>query len=696
MSGNKHNNSPSPAKDAALETLKATRDFGIYLDMLNGLKREYLIIFCLKNTSGQNFSEAVVEKIRRIGFSGFTSEPDMKYAGVISEGVVTSDISMPADEPPASFEGTVSDTKLYVSFLCGEAEIKIDGKDVSLRDKGLNIAVYDLKRAEAADVSCYNAAENNPTFYHRNFYYDEQYIESHIYVPDSCKETVTLPLRRSYFSNRSLNVREVERGIFLPTRGIYEVDRTLGTRESYKAYGGICDENFNFIAGHQLFNPRSMDIDGRHILDSYRVEPENVAYADETVLYGGTLIEHPGHLIIECFADRLWWIAQNTDSDIKIAIEIIWGSSKMESTDNSFVTGMLKAFGIPSERVIIIAGPVMFKKIIIPDQSAIPLNYCFPYEFTKEFILPFQHIAKRLAPGKYKKIYLSRSKVHGSNVLGEEFFIDFFEKKGFRIIAPEDYTMQEKAELMYGADEVVTLDGTNALFSVFCRPTARLTVLTRRMDFWDTPLQLVVEALGIKEFFLVNVSGNFLENFSGSPFINYGRGLTLTYASREFQEYVKYIYNEELDITPEQSLQKHIYEYLARFPEYYSTPFSFLAISSIKMTDILRSMSEVFSGRELDLRIDDAVLMTDDEVTISKLELQLQHEKNSSAEKIKLLSEKAKVFIEENASLKQALTQLEAENRQLRSEKAEMASYMAEVSSLLDALEAQSGAPSDE
>lgn len=687
MSTSKDNNNASPNRTTALEELKLTRDFGLYLDMLSLLKKEYLIIFCLKNTSGQNFSEETVEKIRSLGFSDFTAEPDMKYMGVLCNGGILSDIVSGVGEPPLHYKGDILNTKLGISFLEQEAEIEIDGVDRSLNDNGLNIAVYDCERSEIVDVSCYDTSEGNPTFYHRNFYYDDRYINTHIYIPESYKDSVALPLKKSYFSNRRLSVREVERGIFLPIKGIMEVDKYFNELETYKAYGGICDENLNFIAGHQLFNPKSIDTDGRHILDSYEVAPEDIEYIDETVLYGGTLIEHPGHLITECFADRLWWLVQNADSDIKIAFETMWRTPKLIEKNISFVMEFFNAFGISEDRLIVIEKPTQFKKIIVPDQSAIPLNYCFPYEFTSEYIKPFQHITKRLAPGKYKKIYLTKSKLHTGSTVGEKYFIDFFERKGFKIINPEDHTIKEKAELMYGADEVVTIDGTNSLFTVFCKPSVRLTILTRRMDYWDTAQQLINEAVGIKEFFLVNTCGNFLENFSEQPFRNYSGGLAFTYATKEFKEYVRYVYNEELDITPEESLKKYLYDYLAYFPEYYSkSNAAFYCVRSIKMTDILRGMSEVFLGKKLDTA--DLDFLTEDEIRAQKLKFELQDEKKSSAEKIKLLSDKAKGFVDEIASLRNSLAQLEAENKQLREKNSEMASYMAEISSLLDALEA--------
>ena len=676
---------------AAVGEMRFTRDFGLYLDLLDGLKKEYLIIFCQKSTSGQNVPGTVAEKIHKLGFVNYTTAPGKKYAGISYNGKIVYDEAAPEDKPPLSVDVNVQKTNFCVSFEGEEAEIRIDGVDQSLRDKGLNIAVYNCKRMELTDISVYNAPEDEPTFhlrspefYHRNFLYSDEYIDSHVYMPERYKRLNALPLRRSYFSNRKLNVREVERGIFLPMK-----------HENARTYGGVCDESFNFVAGHKLNSVRSCPDDYRNIWDSYEVPPEDIVYADETVLYGGTLIEHPGHLIAECFGDRMWWAAQNPDSDIKIAIEIIWSNTKLTSSvkGSSFVMELLDAFGISEDRLVIVEKPTRFRSIIVPDQSSFPLYYCFPYEFTSEYIKPFQHITKRLTPGKYKKIYLTKINTSQKNVIGEEYFIDFFEKKGFKIIHPEEHTMKEKAELMYGADEVVTVDGSNSLFSVFCKPTVRLTVLTRRLDFWDTPQQLITEALGIKEFYMVNVTGSFLNNFSDDPFINYACGMTFLCVTEDFEKYVKYIYNEELDITPEESIKNGLYDYLRSFAEFYSDPYRFNVLKDIKMVDVLRSMSEFFLKKELDA---DRLDLTSDEKRLRKLRQQLQEETELHSEKIKALSEKAKEYIEENASLKQALTQLEDENRQLREKNSEMAAYMAEISQLMDALEAQDDPASEQ
>ena len=675
--------------EECLDDLKFTRDFDLYLDTLCALKDRYLIILCIKNTTGHDIPDGTLKRIHALGFSKYAVQPDMKYAGILHNGRIVCNAVSKADDVPLNTDVYIMKTNFCISFEGKEAEIKINGEDRSLNDKGINILVYDCEKSEITDVSVYDTSEpepgfyrrkKNPEFYHRNMRYDKEYIDSHIFVPEKYKSATTLPMRRSYFSNRKLKVTEVENGIFLPTKFI-----------SVHAHGGVCDENFNFVSAHQVFNAldaRSSGIhfDDRHIESGYEVAKENITYIDETVLYGGTLLEHPGHLIVECFADRLWWLVQNADRDIKIAVEIIWDEIVLAEKYGSFVREYLDALGVSEDRLIFVDKPMQFKKIIVPDQSSIPLYYCYPYEFTAEYITPFQHIRNQLTPGKYKKIYLTRRNNHSKNTIGEEYFIEFFKKRGFEIIAPEDYSIKEKAELMYGADEVVTLDGTSSMFSVFCKPSAKLTVLTRRQTFWNTPQQMITEALGIKDFYMVNVSGSFLNNSSSdNPLFNYAYGMTYMYVTEDFKSYVKQVYNEELDIEPIESFKHGLYGYIYDFAAFFSQKKAFNFVKNIKMSDILKSLSEIVLGEEMD---DSVITPTEDETRIERLKFMFLEENNIKSEKIKELSHKAKEYIEENTLLKQSLSQLEAENRQLREKNSEMSAYVDEISRLLDSLEA--------
>ena len=628
--------------DECLDNLKHTRDFNLYLDMLNVFKDRYLIILSIKDTSGSNISEESVQKIKNIGFTDYTTESPKMYIGISNNGKVIFNHASDDQATPIYFKGMVENVKLFVSSkssYCGNtAEIIINDEDCSLNERGLNFVVYDCEKTEVVDASSYDAHLGTPPFFHRDLYFSDQYIDSHIYMPKKHMGHIAQILKKSYFSNRKLSVREVERGIFLPNRRI-----------KGKTCGGVCNEKFNFIAGHQDLLPDNGP--HRHISGSYSVKPEDIDYIDETVVYGGTMTNHPGHLIIECFADRIWWFVKNADSNLKIAVTSIWDTLLTKTSKyTNFVEEFLNAFGIPKERIIYIKKATQFKKIIIPDQSAIPFHQVHPYDFTSGYIQVFKHITNQISPAKYKKIYLTKKQTDKKNVMGEDYFIDFYKKRGFEIISPEDYTIKEKAELLYGADEVATLDGTNSLFAVFCKPSVKFTVLARQ-GYYDNPSQPLTNAVaGIKEYYYVNVSGNFINR-------HFFNGLLLICVTDEFVKYVKRYFNEDLDITPKESLKNCLYDYLAYFPTFYSSDFEFFdSIKNIKALEIMQSISEIFLDKDFDTS----------KLDLSTNESNLQNQvKDLTAQKSTLTTE-VSTLSEENKTLKSAKTQNETEIAQLR------------------------------
>ena len=628
----------SMAFEQCLENLKFTRDFDLYLDMLYVLKDRYMIILSIKGTSVQKISDISLKKIHALGFSNYTAEHRMMYVGAANKGeVICNSVSAKADQP-VDFECTAENTSFFVSSGENTSEIIVDKDSWSMDDTGLNFAVYDCEKSEIVDISCYDASVKHPLFFHRNLYFTDKYLDSHIYMPQKFMANLTLPIKRSYFSNRQLDVREVERGIVLPRK------ITGG-----KTYGGVCDENFNFIAGHQTINhEESLD---RHIYDAYSVPPENIDYVDETVVYGGNMFNHPGHLILECFADRVWWYVRNADSDLKVALTTTWNTNNLwSSVKDSFIKEFLYALGISQDRIIIVEKATKFKKIIIPDQSAIPL-VAYPYDFTCGYTQVYQHITKDLSPTKYKKVYLTKSHTARKNIIGEDYFLNFYKQRGFEIINPEEYTIKEKAEIMYGADEVVTIDGTNGLFAVFCKPSVKLTILTRMHDYWNSCQQLMNEAAGIKEFYLVNVSGSFFIS-------SFSQGLSLLCVTEEFKRYVKDVFNEELDITPEESMKQCLYEFLSYFPKYYSNPQYFNQVKNLKMLDILGDISYVFNREDFDTS----------NLDLSTTESNLQNQVKDLNAKKNALTAQVNALTEENKALKSAKAQNETELARLHAD----------------------------
>ena len=617
------------AINKVLNDLKYTRDIDFYLDLLFKLRDKFLLILSIKDTPGNNFSGGTINKIKKIGFTEFTTNYRHMYVGIINKGEIVFNQASADQVTPISYEGILNNIKLRVSsnsYLCGNrAEIRINDEDWSLNERALNFVVYNCENNEIVDAAGCDAFVEKPTFYHYNKEFNNEWYNDHIYMPKKYKNKISLPMKKSYYSNRKLTVQEVEKGIILP-------DKKIGA----KYYGGVCDEKFNFIAGHQKFWSEINQLHIKHIHGSYSVQPNDIEFKDEVVIYGGAMIEHPGHMIMECFAHRTWWLVENPDNKCKIAITVV-DHFVNTSEFYKFTEEFFDALGVSKDRIIYVDKPMQFKKIIVPEQASIPLYEAEPYEFTSGYTKVFQYIKENLVPGKYKKIYLAKKQTIRQNIINEEYFINFFEKRGFKIIIPEEYTVKEKAELMYGADEVVSVDGTNNLYAIFCKPSAKITVLARQRSLYNIDQALIKEVVGLKKYYLVNVSANFICK-------SFAKDLVLLGVTDEFKRYVKDCFNEELVDTTEDSIKSALYDYLLYLPKYYSERANYNSVKEVRMLNVLQLLSETFLGNEFD---------------ISKLDLSTNETK---------LKQKVKELTVQNKELLLKIDTLEEETKKLKSE----------------------------
>lgn len=639
--------------EECMDDILNTRDFSLYLDMLNVLKDRYLIIFSIKDTAGGNISAADIQKIKSLGFTDYTRQICMMYIGIANKGSVVFNRVSDNAVTPVSFEGIVENINLFVSsksWKCGNtAEIIINDENYSLNMRGTNIVVFDFKTNKVIDSSSYNSDLPKPTFYHKNLEIDEAYFNNHIFVPEKYKEIWRSALTTKLFSNRKLNIKEAKNGVVLPIKVV-----------DGKRYGGACDENYRFISGHNCFSHDAHKM-GRSVLESYIPDEGDVQYVDETVLYGGVQYSHPGMLILETIANQLWYLTKVSDPELKIAVIIqnVWGQG-----DEVYFFEMMDAYGFPRDKIIIVSSPTKFKKLLIPDSSNLMYYYDTSYEITHEYSIFFEHIRNNVTPAKYKKIYLTKTKVKRSNFIGEEYFIEFYRKHGFEIIDPEDYTMKEKAELMLGADEVVVTTGTNNLFPIFCKPSATITVLARidSYNYTADSIGKICEVNECKNFYVVNVCASFFHK-------NLVLGLQLLSVTNEFKEYVKAVFNEDIDITPEESLKNVLYEYLKFIPEFYTHPGYFNSLKNQKMLTVLQNMSELFLGKDFDTSKLD---LSTNESNLQKQVKDLEAQKNTLTSQVNTLSV-------ENKNLKFAKAQNETEITVLRNDQNKLNAELVEV-----------------
>ncbi len=565
-----------------IDKMLNTRDVQVYFECLQCLKEKLLIVISTRHTPGNNIPNSVVENIHALGFTDFTKQSLRMYTGIVSLGKEVFDKSADKSMEPVEFNGTVDGVKLSVisrSWTGGLlSRIEIDGEDYSLNERGINIVVYDIESRKVIDSINYDAYTSSPTFYHKNLAFNKEYFNTHFFVRDGYEEIWAAPYKKKYFTERSLDTRNIENGIILP-------NKIIGNA----VYGGVCTEKLEFVSGYTTIMP-DINSKSRHIVGSYKFSDNELKYVDEVVVYGGTLMDHPGHLLCEGFTDRIWWFLKNPDIKAKVAVVCIWGDGSCR-----FQREFLNQFGFKNDEIIFVDRPTKFKKVIVPDQSEhlFKTSTLVPYEFTKESVSVIQRLIDNAPKSSHKKVYFTKTKTEKSNIVGEDFFIDFFAHKGFEIINPEDHTLEEKISILHDAEEFVSLFGTNTCYAVFCKPDVKLTILSRNCGFLMETQAMFNEAVGIKECYCVDTSLNFFG-------ANLTFGLTFVGVTECFKRYVMEIYHEELNVTPQDFMNKYLYIYMKKFPEYYSNPRYFDFIKNQNMLTVLQNMNEVFNGKSFD------------------------------------------------------------------------------------------------
>lgn len=435
-------------------------------------------------------------------------------------------------------------------------------------------------------------------------------------------------------SKRTLETHHYKDAIALPEKN---------TSNPNLRSGGIVDKNFNFLAG--IIRDHKRYPGNGSVYKGYEVPREEIEYVKETVLYGGHMINHIGHMLLECIASRLWWVIKNPESKAKIIFTV----RQPFSAAADFFYEFMELLDIPKERVLIIERPTQFSEVIVPNECI----HSYGEEFTDEYMLVFNKMKEKVRAEKYEKIFISRTHFKKNDIVNCEYFDNFFKSKGFYIAQMDRYTIKEKIGLMMGAKEVVSTMGTDSHWPIFCDPETKLVVLSR-VDSHALSLQSITNQAAGLDCYVVDVSLNFL-------YQQHALWHNLLGVTKHWKQYVKDIYGEEISETPENTLKEKSYEYICNWLGYYANPAVYnsagVPLKNLDAFDIINEMHRVILGSELD--------RSKYNIGATKIQLQKQVQ-DLNAQKNKFTAQ-VNALTEENKGLKSTQAQNEAEIAQLHS-----------------------------
>jgi len=378
-------------------------------------------------------------------------------------------------------------------------------------------------------------------------------------------------LKKKVFLDRKLEAKVIENGIILPAR-------LLPSPNPLEEYaGGVCDNDFNFIAGFSRMDPHEEQLGGGYgcVESAYPVEVNEIVHIDEDVIFGGTLFGHFGHFMIEHWS-RLWYVIQNPELELKVVFVVTHGGYKKWFDD------FFRLMGIAKERIIYVVDkpidkPIQFRSVIVPEQSQ--YNSWRYIKYTKEFLIPYQAIKSNVKPSNVKKIYLTRSQFKNPlrSFFNEKYFEDFFCNRGFKVIAPEKLNLEEQLSLITGADEIASTEGTLSHWAMFCKPGVKFTMLTRNIT--AEPIQIFInDAFGIDNYYIVEAYKNFLYVHK------HNEGVFFLGSNKHWKEFVADYFGEQIAEYDDNSyLSVALDKYVNAWCKKYSDPKNFdIWVSSLK------------------------------------------------------------------------------------------------------------------
>ncbi len=247
--------------------------------------------------------------------------------------------------------------------------------------------------------------------------------------------------------------------ITLP-RGFISVDNEHRNYGAFDSDGQFCTASTFWRFGKKKRTPRSpMDI---------------VDYIDCDAVYcGWGMTFHFGHFLTEGLG-RVWPVLDKKYANCKYVF-----IQKPDIPFPKYARKILNLIGIPDENIIVLDKTTQFRNLIVPTQ-------CFDFRtaISKRMKKMYDTIASNVTPENhdtYEKIYFSRSKLGANRTFGEVNVQTIFENNGFKVIWPEQLTLDNQIHLAKNARVIAGVAGTALHLGVFMKPNGQIIQLKRNL-----------------------------------------------------------------------------------------------------------------------------------------------------------------------------------------------------------------------
>ena len=296
---------------------------------------------------------------------------------------------------------------------------------------------------------------------------DEKQISDRInysYLRSQKAEMVRGFHNRELMKRNDISAEEYENATILPLR------RDMQSAIVWQGLGGVIDSDGTYIMSSCI--PKLID-------KGYT--PEKTSYSNKTAVYCGYFRRHWGEFIAYCLP-RLWYAAMQ-DQKVDEYVFFIEENEHFELSGNYKL--LIERLCI-SDKVTFISVPTTYNKVIIPELSYYQSQY-----YSDEYINTFSFIHDNIKSGnneKASKIFLTRSQLKKSAIYeaGVDMLDNYFAKNGYKVISPENTTLDEMVSYMDNAEVIACISGTlphNLLFVKEQAKSKQLLIVERNALF---------------------------------------------------------------------------------------------------------------------------------------------------------------------------------------------------------------------
>lgn len=309
-------------------------------------------------------------------------------------------------------------------------------------------------------------------------------------------------------------------------------------------------------------------------------------YKDETVIFGGIIINLFGHTLVDSLA-RMWYFAKNPETPHKFVFLMMAGQE-------GFNKDFFELAGLTEDRYEIITEPTQFKKVIVPEQAM----FCLSRTAHPDWLLFFdrikENVKKRCEKPEFDKVYLTRTQLPAEKhfEINECFFESFYRERGYTVVAPEKLSLAEQINIIMNATSVVTTVGTLSHMMVFADKNAECAFIMRTPSELVHP-QIIIDLLGGYRCYYLEATKEILP----SP---HSRGVPLYFSTEYFIDYLREqnIPFEDAEVKTE--ISQVIEEYIMKYTLNYRAPAAYKRLANMTAFDFINSMNYALYGVKLD------------------------------------------------------------------------------------------------